>query len=130
MEEVYKKVVKGKKVKYVPCGYEGHYSLPNGIWLVQSGNNCSSMKSLVWKVGDLKRPVDIVTHASLQTMSDRLANYLVKLSDSQSEEYKDALKLCGGYLNTPVVYNITPMDLVSLFIREIAKGLENQEIKK
>ena len=128
MEKVYRKIVKGKKITYEPCGYNEVPDLPNGIWLVQSMPNSKSMTSLIWKVGDLKRPADIVTHASLQTMEDDLCRYLLKLSDEKSEEYKEAKEIIGGFLNTPPVFNVSPSNIVTLFIREISKKLEDGEL--
>jgi len=128
MEKVYRKVIKGKKTYYESCGYNDVPDLHDGIWLVQSNTHSKSMASLVWKVGELKRPADIVTHATLQTMSDDLCHYLLKLSDDTSEEFKDAKQFMGGWLNTPPVFNISPSNIVSLFIREIAKKLEDGEL--
>ncbi len=118
MEKVYRKNSKGR---YEVIGYNNIPDLSDGIWLVQSNSGSRSFTSLVWKVGDLKRPVDIVTHASLQAISGKLTSYLMKLSDDQSEEYKEAANIMGGYMRGPVHFtNISAHDIVSLLIRQIA----------
>ena len=75
MEKLYRKNSKGR---YESIGYNSIPDLSDGIWLVQSSPSSRSVSSLVWKVGDLKRPVDIVTHASLQAVADDLVSYLMK----------------------------------------------------
>jgi|688.fasta_scaffold436610_3 hypothetical protein len=118
MEKVYRKNSKGR---YEVIGYNNIPDLSDGIWLVQNKPGCKSTTSLVWKVGDLKRPVDIVTHASLHVMSDDLVNYLMKLGDIESDEYKEAANIMGGYIRGPIHFtNISASDIVSLLIRQIA----------
>ena len=76
MEKVYRKDEKGR---YYSVGYNDVVDLPGGIWLVKSNPSSKSVTSMVWKVGDVKRPVDVVTHASLQAMERELVNYIHKL---------------------------------------------------
>ena len=122
MEKMYRKLPSGR---YEYIGYSGVPDMSDGIWLVQTNPHSRSVSSLIWKVGDLKRPVDIVTHASLQTMSDDLVSYLMKLGDIDSNEYKEAVDIMGGYIRGPVHYaNISAHDIVSLLIRQIAIGHE------
>ena len=121
MEKLYRKVGK----KYVEAGYGGVPDVSPGIWLVQNNEYSKSQTSLVWRVGDLKRPVDVVTHAALQTMSDKLAQYLMKLSEEGSTELAEAKEQLGGYLHgVPSFYNISASDLASLFLRRIALEIE------
>jgi hypothetical protein len=121
MEKLYRKVGK----KYVEAGYGGVPDLVPGIWLVQKDVHSKSQTSLVWRVGDLKRPVDVVTHAALQSMTSKLAQYLLKLSEEDSEEFKQAKEQLGGYLHgAPSFYNISASDLASLFLRQIAMEVE------
>lgn len=117
MKKLYEKKENGR---YAAIGY----SLPDlsdGIWLVQTKPTSQSVTSLAWRVGDLKRPVDIVTHASLQAMEDDVSSYIRKLRSSDSEEYKEAEKLLGGYLRGAVeISGISASDLASLILRKIA----------
>lgn len=118
MEDMYRKLPNGR---YEKVGYCNVPDLSDGIWLVQSDQSSRRTTSLIWKVGDLKRPVDIVTHASLQAMSDDLTRYIMKLSDIQSDEYKEAIDIMGGYIRGPIHFsNISASDIVSLLIRQIA----------
>ena len=127
MEKVYRKDEKGR---YHSVGYNDVVDLPDGIWLIQSNPSSKSITNMVWKVGDVKRPVDVVTHASLQAMERELCSYVQKLSDVQSQEYKDAEKICGGYLKGAVNFtNVSPADLVSLMLRQIAFKIESEQNK-
>ena len=127
MEKVYRKDEKGR---YHSVGYNDVVDLPDGIWLIQSNPSSKSITNMVWKVGDVKRPVDVVTHASLQAMGRELCSYVQKLSDVQSQEYKDAEKICGGYLKGAVNFtNVSPADLVSLMLRQIAFKIESEQNK-
>lgn len=121
---MYRKLPNGR---YEKVGYWNVPDLSDGIWLVQDKKSSRSMTSLIWKVGDLKRPVDIVTHASLQAISDDLIRYIMKLSDDQSDEYKEAVDIMGGYIRGPIHFsNVSPSDIVSLLIRQIAIAHETR----
>lgn len=123
-EKLYKKVGR----RYVEVSMSERFDMQDGVWLVQNKPNSKSMSSLYWKVGDLKRPVDIVTHAGLQTLEDDLAQYLIALSDNKSKEFIEAKEICGAWLTQPVgYYNISASQLVSLFIRRISTYLEEGE---
>lgn len=121
---MYRKLPSGR---YEYIGYSDIPDLSDGIWLVQHNKSSRSKTSLIWKVGDLKRPVDIVTHASLQAISDDLTRYIMKLSDDQSDEYKEAVDIMGGYIRGPIHFsNISAHDIVSLLIRQIAIAHETR----
>ena len=118
MEDMYRKLPSGR---YEKVGYWNVPDLSDGIWLVQNKPGSKSTTSLIWKVGDLKRPVDIVTHASLQAVADNLVSYLMKLGDIDSDEYKEAVEIMGGYIRGPIHFsNVSASDIVSLLIRQIA----------
>jgi hypothetical protein len=128
MDTLYRKVESGKKVKYVKAGYVDIPDLTDGIWMVQNHPYSKQISSLVWKVGDLKNPVDVVSLASLQTMEQDLCDYLQQLGDVNSEAYKDAEKIFGGYIRGAVSFsNISPRDLASLFLRRIAINLDKEK---
>jgi hypothetical protein len=114
--------------RYVEVSMPERFDMQDGVWLVQSKPYSKSMASLYWKVGDLKRPVDIVTHAGLQTLEDDLAQYMLRLGEANSKEFLDAKEVCGSWLTQPVgYYNISASQLVSLFIRRMATYLEEGE---
>jgi hypothetical protein len=128
MTELYRKNSKGR---YEKCGFDVENYLSNGIWMIENSPNSRSTTSLVWKVGDLKKPVDVVTIAALQTMESKLVNYLMKLGEEGSEELKEAREMFGGYLKGAVGYvNISASDLCSLFLRRIALECEETTVPK
>ena len=128
MEKLYRKNSKGR---YEECGYDVRHDMQDGIWMVQSKPSSKSTTSLVWKVGDLKRPVDVVTIAALESFNSDLTSYLMKLTEENSEELKEAKELLGGYLKGAVQYgNISASDLCSLFLRRIAMECEETKVPR
>ena len=123
-EKLYKKVGN----KYVEVSVGERYEMTDGIWLVQSGTHSKSVKSLMWKVGDIKRPVDVVTHAALYSLEDKLSKYLLQLNDTSTIEWQDLKKKLQGYLNGPVgVYNISISDFIGSLLTKMAEDLEMGE---
>jgi hypothetical protein len=121
MKELYRKKKNGRYEKVV--GYID--TLPDGIWLVQTKPSSTRISSLIWKVGDLKRVADVTTHAALQSYDDNLTNYLMKLTDINSEEYKDAVLQLGSWIKDPIdIRGISPNDLSILILRQIAINIE------
>jgi len=121
MEELFRKKENGRYEKVV--GYID--TLQDGIWLIQSKPSSRSISSLLWKVGDLKRVADVTTHAALQSYGDNLTTYLVKLTDVNSQEYKDAVIQLGNFIRGPIeISNISPRDLSILILRQIAINIE------
>jgi hypothetical protein len=128
MEKLFRKNSKGR---YEECGYDVRYDMQDGIWMVQSKPYSKSTTSLVWKVGDLKRPVDVVTIAALESFTDDLTQYLMKLTQEGSEELEEAKEILGGYMYGAVGYqNISASDLCSLFLRRIAMECEETAVPK
>ena len=125
MEKLYRKKANGR---YEEASIEYTDQLSDGLWLVQTKPYSRSITSLFWKVGDLKRIADVTTHAALQGFESELTRYLMKLTDENSEEYKDAQERSGGYIKSPVGYhNISASDLCSLFLRRIAMEIEKSK---
>lgn len=121
MEELFRKQSNGRYKKVI--AYRD--ILQDGIWVIQSKPSSTSISSLVWKVGDLKRIADITTHAALQSYEDDLTNYLVKLTDVNSQEYKDAVIQLGSWIKEPIDFTgISPRDLSILILRQIAINIE------
>lgn len=128
MEKLYRKKENGRYKEY-----SLHYGndLSDGVWLVQTKPHSKSFNSLFWKVGDLKRIVDVTTHSALASFETELTEYLMKLTDEKSEEYKDAKKNRGGYIMGPISYsNISASDLCGLFLRKVAMKIEEENLLK
>jgi hypothetical protein len=121
MEKLYRKKDNGK---YECVGYDSA-DINDGIWLVQTNPSSKSVTSLVWRVGDIKRPADIVTHASLQAFENDISKYLRNLQDETTNDYQEAKKILGGYLQGKVgIIGISTPDLSSLILRQIAIKIE------
>jgi hypothetical protein len=93
---------------------------------VRSSPSRLSKESLVWKVGDLKRPVDVTTQAAIFSMSDKITEYVLRLTEEGSEEDLEAKKFMGGYYRGALgIQNCSIHDLVSLILKSIANEVEN-----
>lgn len=125
MEKLYRKKENGRYEEYT-YGYRGELS--DGIWLVQHRPGCTSISSLFWKVGDIKRPCDVTTHAAIHAMGDELAKYLMKLTDEESEEYKDVKRTHGGFIKGPLGFqNFSASDLIQSILKQIALKIEDEK---
>lgn len=128
MEKLYRKKANGR---YEHAGYGDVPDLCDGIWLVQNRTNVRSKSSLVWKVGDLKRPVDVVTKSAFYSIMDEVAQYIVKLSDPNSIEYLEAVEHMGDWDGSGNrgygVYNIAAIDYAMLILNKISEYFEETE---
>ena len=123
MEKLYRKLPNGR---YEATGYDID-NLSDGIWLVQTNPFSRSMTNLVWRVGEIKKPADIVTHASLQAIENELTMYLYQLTKDSSEEYKELKKMYGNWVRGPLqVGNISCSELVSIILRQIAIKIDEK----
>ena len=121
MEKIYRKKKNGR---YEAVGYNIP-DISDGIWLVQTKPGVRSISNLVYKVGEIKEPVDVVKAAAIHSMGDALTNYLMKITDETTEEYKEAKGLLGGCLRgIPHISNISAYDLSTLILRRIAQELK------
>lgn len=122
MEKLYRKLENGR---YEAVGYDVQEKLSDGIWLVQTKPYSRSLTSLCWKIGDLKRPVDVVTHASLLQLEDTLTRHISALREESSEEYNSFKERNGGFCSGPLeVLNFSVADLAAEVLRKIALTLE------
>lgn len=127
METHYRKLPNGK---YQAVTTNVHDSLGDGIWVVQHRDYGKSLTSMVWLVGDLKRPADVTTHAAIQSMSSKLTRYIMQIQKPDSKEFFEAQEMLGGYLRGPVqIGNISANDLAKLFLRQIALLVEDDAAK-
>lgn len=118
MEKIYRKKKNGR---YESVGYNTP-DISDGIWLVQSKPGVRHISNLVYKIGDIKKPADVVKAAAIHSMGDMLTDYIMKLRDKSSEEYKEAKNILGGYLNN--VENISAYDFSTLILRRISQEIQ------
>lgn len=123
MEKLYKKVGN----RYVEAGYNSP-DLVDGIWLIQSKEHSRSMTNLVFRVGDLKEPRDVITQGALMSIQDDISSYVLKLTKEDSLEFKNLKSQYAGWVHGPLgVYNISIGDFVSVILNKIAENLERTE---
>lgn len=124
MEKLYRKKSNGR---YEEIGYGFNNEMRDGIWMVQSKPYSRTITSLAWLIGDIKDPVDVTKHVALQTLRDDLSKYINKLSDGNSEEFKEIKEQLGNYITGNegiVVNNISNNDLSMLILRKIASLID------
>jgi hypothetical protein len=122
-EKLYRKVGR----KYVEATIPEKFDMPEGVWLIQNKGYSRSFMSLMWLVGDLKRPADITTHAAMQSIQDDISGYIMKLTNKDSDEYKDAKNTAGSWLNDFSYQGVSAADLAMLILRRISLHLEDGE---
>jgi hypothetical protein len=121
MEKLYRKVGK----RYVTAGYD-FPTLSEGIWLVQERPGSKRTSSLVWRIGEIKRPVDIATRVGVLALQDDLVDYLRNLSDENSQEYQELKEKLGSYalIGTPQISNIAISDFADAILNRIGSHFE------
>lgn len=121
METLY---IKKEDGTFEPSTVGFNVDLSDGIWIIQTKKSSKGYTSAAYLAGEIKDPCDLVTLASIQSMSDDLSSYIMKLTEENSEEFQDAKATLGGYLQGPVsFYNISASDLSILFLRQVAKRI-------
>lgn len=124
MEKLYRKRENGRYEEY---SYGYNRDLSDGIWLVQTRPGCVSTSSLFWKVGDIKRPCDVTTHAAIQALGDDLTKYIMELKDENSNAFKEAKKGFGGYISGGLhIGNFSAYDLIQLILKQISIKIEDE----
>ena len=128
MERIYRKLPDGT---FEEAGWETNIDLYDGIWLVQNRPGQRGKTSLVWRVGDLKRPVDVTTKAAFYSILDEVAHYIVQLAKPESEEYKEALKEMDLWITNKEqgigVFNISADNYAMLILNKISSYFEDVE---
>jgi hypothetical protein len=121
METLYKRNSDGT---YEPASVGFYNDLPDGIWIIQTKKSSKGYTSAAYMAGKIQDPCDLITLASIQSMSDEISQFLIRLTEEDSEEWQDAKETLGGYLQGPVsFYNISPNDLGTLVLRQVAKRI-------
>ena len=126
MEQLYRKVGK----RYVSAGYNMP-DLSDGIWLVQSKPGIKSISSLVYKIGDVKKPINLVTRASLFTLSDGLASFISDLTKGGTPAAEAMKERLGDWVRGDVsISGIAPYDLADEILNFIASKVEECQLKE
>jgi hypothetical protein len=121
METLYRRIVKDGEEIFEPVETEFRDRLPDGIWVIQTKPGSRGITSAAYMVGNIKKPADLVVHASIQSMGDEISRYLTSLNDEKSEEHQEAQDILGGFLRGRVeFYNISAHDLAMLILRQVA----------
>jgi uncharacterized protein YjbK len=123
-EKLYKKVGR----RYIEVSIPEKFDMDDGVWLIQKMPSGKSFMSLMWLVGDLKRPADITTHAAMQSIQHDISRYIMNLTDKDSNEYQDAKNTVGSWLNDFSYSGVSASDLALLILRRISTHLEEGEM--
>lgn len=122
METYY--IKKGKR--YIPVGYNAP-DMHDGLYLTEKTSYGRRTTSVAYWLGQPKKqPVDLLKLIEVMKNDDRLANYLSKIQDEESVEFKELKIDSGGYVKEPPrIYNISMQDLALAVLRfmynELAK---------
>ena len=139
MEKIYKKNKNGdfEEVGYINLDLENFsdvtdYFEEDGIWLVKRSKGSKSSISILHRISKIPKP-NLKIHSTLQNYEEKLVTYLSNLKDYDTDEYKEAKSIEGGYLSGPLqLYNWSLHSLSLMILREFAKwtqeDLENDKI--
>ena len=139
MEKIYKKNKNGdfEEVGYINLDLENFsdvtdYFKEDGIWLVKRAKGSKSSISMLHRISEIPKP-NLKIHSILQNYEEKLVTYLANLKEIDTDEYKEAKSIEGGYLSGPLeIYNWSLHSLSLMILREFAKwtqeDLENDKI--
>lgn len=123
METLYKKV----NGKYVECGYTNTPDLYDGVWLVQKRKNSKSTTGLIWKLGDIPM-ADVNLFVSILKFDDELSTYLLRLTQEDSKEYKEAKEHFGEWIKGPLhIYEWSIRDLTMVILKKLGQLIQNEK---
>ena len=104
--------------RYVPAGY----SLPDmgeGLYWHQKTPYGSPTTSVChWAGTNPPQPLDVQKLIAIMSEDDRLVEYIGKLTNPESDEFKKAKEDQGGYIHGPLqLYNWSAQDLATCILR-------------
>lgn len=109
MEQYYIK----KNGRYIPAGFSPESSM-EGIFFKQYKKNGTRSTSILHWLGKPESEVNIPDLCKIMQNDDRLADYLIKVQDENSQEFKDS-----GLDRPPKIYEISMQELAILVLRFI-----------
>lgn len=124
MEQYYTKVGR----RYVPAGYSIP-DMPEGLYWKQKTSHGSRTTSVMhWAGKNPPQPLDIQKLISIMSEDERLAKYIMALTDEDSDEYKKAKEDQGGYVNGPLkFYDWSAQDLATCILRFAFERIEDNK---
>lgn len=103
--------------KYVKAGYS-RPDMGTGLYFHEEQKNGSRTTSVRYWVGSTSRPVDVERLVSLMRLDDKLAAYLGKICEANSDEFVKLREGSGGFIKeSPVFLNISRQDLAVAILR-------------
>jgi hypothetical protein len=130
-KELYEKDENGN---FILIGYK-NYDIDNppktkdGIWLIKNNEYSKSKTSLSYMLGDIPL-IDVKYQPLLFNYMDKLTRYLLDLSNEESDVYKEAKIIEGGYLKGGLcILNWSRYSLALMILREMGKWIK-QDLNK
>ena len=117
MEQYYIK----KNGRYIPSGFSPASQM-EGVFFKQFKKNGTRSTSILYWLGKPESEVDIPALCKIMQNDNRLADYLNKVQDENSQEFKDC-----GLDRPPKIYEISMQDLAVLVLRFLYKHREFNE---
>jgi hypothetical protein len=116
MEKLYRKLPNGK---YESVGYNLP-DVPEGFYFKQNTKHGSRLTSInYWLGSSPKEPVDLNTLVNIMSLDNDLADYLGKVEDEKSQEFKQLKEESGFIKGSLKLYNISRQDLALIVLRWI-----------
>jgi hypothetical protein len=114
MEEYY--IKRGRR--YVKAGWSMPSMAEGLYWRQKTEYGTRTTSVMHWAGSTPPQPLDVQKLISVMSNDDKLANYIVALTDETSEQYKKAKEDQGGYINKPLrFYNWSAQDLATCILR-------------
>lgn len=124
MEKLYKKIKSGSRARYEEVGYTNIPDITDGIWLIKSDKLGKSYSNLVFKLGEIKNPVDVVTRCSLYSLQNEFMEYLNNIQDEHTDDFIQLRKNCSGYDFNPAIVGISMYDFSLAVLNFLGRNLE------
>ena len=127
MEQYYLK--KGRR--YVPAGYS-FPDMDEGLYWRQKMPNGTRTTSIChWAGSNPPQPLNIEKLIAVMSQDDRLARYVGKLTDPESDEFKKAKEDQGDFITGPLqFYNWSAQDLASCILRFAFEEMKDEDSKQ
>lgn len=111
--------VKDRSGRYRSIGTAAPEVLYDGLYFHQKQRTGSRTTSIQhWVGADPKQPVDVLRLVDIMKNDEDVANYLMRLQDGNSEEFKKLKRDSHGWVKDPLrIFNISMSDLAQAILR-------------